>query len=128
MRETLSAELQRFIRRYLNSVQQLEILLLLFNEPQRHLSVEEISAILRSTASSVRLRLTGLVRRGLVQADDRNRYAYASDEQRDRIVGELRMEYQTRQARVIDFMFSEPSDTVTSFADAFRLKEDDDGR
>lgn len=120
----LSDALKRFLRRNFSSVEELEIVLLLFSEPQRSWSSEEISTQLRGSLTSVKKRLERLARKQLVAADG-GRWRYRPGDERDARVAELESEYHIRQARVIDFLFSEPTDALRSFADAFRLKDDD---
>jgi hypothetical protein len=124
----LSVALRRFIRRNISSVEQLEILLLLFADSLRRWSVSEISLRLRSSEASVAKRLGDLEKRRLAVRDEQGSFSYRSDPRTDARMIELRDQYSVRQARIIDFIFSEPSDALSSFAEAFRLKEDDRDR
>lgn len=126
MQLPFSAALRRFLSRCISSVEQVEILLLLRRTGTRAWTIDEISGELRSSATSVRSRLAQLARSGLIERVD-DRYAYVAGPH-DAVVEELFYEYETRRVRLIEAIFSQPLDSARSFADAFRLREDDDDR
>jgi hypothetical protein len=120
---------QRFIATHIDSIEKLEVLLLLRSRADREWSALEVSQELRITGSSATARLEDLAARRLLSKADgsepsyRYRPASAEDEQ---AVGELQATYSTRRVSVISFIFSKPLDKVRGFADAFRLKRDKD--
>lgn len=67
--------------------------------------------------------------RGLAQKIPDGTYRYASSERFENTVKELADVYRSRRTSVIQTIFSGPSDAVRSFADAFKLgqEEEDDG-
>jgi hypothetical protein len=81
---------------------------------------------LRSTPQSIASRLQALRHHGLLRADG-ERYRY-DPSKHDDVVAELQEEYDVRRGRVIEAIFARSIDTMHSFADAFRLGEDDDDR
>ena len=123
----LSLGLQRFVRRNIVSVEQLEILLLLFDDPAKGWRADEISRRLRSSMTSVAKRLGDLSRRRLIVEENGN-YCYVCDDRIDEQLEELRAAYQVSPSRVIDLIFSESDAALSSFADAFRLRPEDSDR
>lgn len=130
----LPADIERFIVQHIDSVEQLEVLLMLADHPGRTWSAAQIAEEMRGNASSVAMRLEVLHALGLVERagdphEARYRYAPRTEEQRRAVRG-LASAYQERRVSVINVIFSTPSDSVRAFADAFRLtrpKEDDRG-
>ncbi|MFL5345254.1 MAG: hypothetical protein ACJ8AT_10695 [Hyalangium sp.] len=120
---------QRFIAAHIDSIEKLEVLLLLRARPDREWSAREVSQELRITESSATARLEDLTARRLLGKAAGSapvyRYAPASADD-DQDVGELQATYSTRRVSVISFIFSKPLDKVRGFAEAFRLKRDKD--
>ncbi|HTU68941.1 MAG TPA: hypothetical protein VMF11_01355 [Candidatus Baltobacteraceae bacterium] len=120
-----SPALLAFIRDNIISVEQIRVLLLLSDDPQRSWTAQEISATLTSTRRSILHRLSLLVARGLVKREPDERYHYASDLERDALVAELRRELATRPVSVIGVIFSQRNRALESFSDAFLLGSED---
>jgi hypothetical protein len=121
----------RFIHEYIDSVEQLEVLLLLRSSAPSAWTAEAVARDLRTAETSVTARLKTLHTQKLVEAstvEGSTAYRYAPDGAgTDRLVGELASEYALRRVAVITLIFSKPNDAVRSFADAFRIRKDEDG-
>jgi hypothetical protein len=118
----------RDLLQLLDSVEQLEALLLLHRRPDRDWTAEEVSEELRTNAQSVATRLDGLRFSGLVgpgHGAGTHRYAPRTRDLLD-AVDALAEEYSVRRVSVITFIIAKPSDRIRSFADAFRLRRDPD--
>jgi len=119
---------QRFISTHIDSIEKLEVLLLLRARADRDWNARDVSQELRITEASANARLEDLkARRLLVAAGNPPTYRYnpaSSDDAQD--VAQLQETYSTRRVSVISFIFSKPLDKVRGFADAFRLKRDKD--
>ena len=126
--ERFSKEFSDFVRDNIISVEQIHVLLLLHEHPESSFSASDLSAALSSTPRSVLHRLNVLLNRRLVERVDGSRFRYASESERDRLVGELRREYSARPVSVIGLIFSERSGALESFSDAFLLGGDDNDR
>ena len=100
------------------------MLLILLANAERAWTVDEISAILRSSPNSIRSRLKMLEQRGL-SASVPEGYRYAASGRLHEMVEILADEYALRRFSVIELVFSRP-DAARSFADAFRLREGDE--
>jgi hypothetical protein len=125
----LPPQVQRFIATHIDSIEKLEVLLLLRTRADRDWSARDVSQELRITESSATARLEDLTARRLLvkAAGSASSYRYhpASPED-EQDVSELQATYSTRRVSVISFIFSKPLDKVRGFADAFRLKRDKD--
>lgn len=122
---------QRFISTHIDSIEKLEVLLLMRARAEREWNARDVSMELRITEASAAARLQDLTARRLLVEHPSSplsyRYHPASSED-EQAVGELQETYNTRRVSVISFIFSKPLDKVRGFADAFRLKRDkDDG-
>ena len=121
---------QRFISTHIDSIEKLEVLLLMRARAEREWSARDVSLELRITESSAAARLQDLTaRRLLVERGTPPSYRFSPASSEDaQDVAELQDTYSTRRVSVISFIFSKPLDRVRGFADAFRLKRDkDDG-
>jgi hypothetical protein len=118
-----SDQFRTFVNKYITSVEQIEVLLILVANPERTWPVHEISAILRSSPNSIAARLDALARSRLAQGDLENGYRYAASGRSHEMVEQLQDEYAARRFSVIELVFSRP-DAARSFADAFRLRDE----
>ncbi|HTX03259.1 MAG TPA: hypothetical protein VMD07_06225 [Candidatus Acidoferrales bacterium] len=121
--QAFPSDVESFIAYCIDSVEQVEVLLLMRVHAERSWTIAELSEHLRSSRRSVGLRLGSLVAHGLVARDGMSfRYAAADDD--DALVERLGAVYDERRSAVIDRIFSERRDPMRQFADAFRLRED----
>ncbi|HYX33085.1 MAG TPA: hypothetical protein VE954_08205 [Oligoflexus sp.] len=119
----LDQNIEKFIFACINSVEQLEILLLL--RARKELESDTITQELRTTSSSVEKRLSDLMRKNLVTMREDNGkriYVYAPANYSD-TMDQLSALYASHRVSVINLIFSKPSDALTGFSDAFRFKE-----
>ena len=121
---------QRFISTHIDSIEKLEVLLLMRARAEREWNARDVSLELRITEASAAARLQDLTAsRLLVEKGNPSSYRYSPASSEDaQDVAALQETYSTRRVSVISFIFSKPLDRVKGFADAFRLKRDkDDG-
>jgi hypothetical protein len=119
-----SSGFQTFVRANIGSVEQVDVLLLLYGDPTRYWTVDEISGALQSSPSSIAQRMRILCSRGLACRDD-DRYRYQNDDKLDPLVAELQREYRLRPVSIIELIYSRRNAAIESFADAFRITGDD---
>lgn len=119
-----SPAFRTFVNKTITSVEQIEVLLILHANPDRVWSVGEISAILRSSPYAIESRMPGLIGARLAKAVEGG-YQYVASGRSHAYVEMLQEEYSARRFSVIELVFSRP-DPLQSFADAFRLKEEED--
>jgi hypothetical protein len=127
----LPIEIQTFVVDHLDSIEQVEVLLLLRERRERAWTPSELSRELRSAPESVAKRLRGLLDKKLVTLYSEKGpggellYSYQPpSEKADHLVGELAEQYRTRRFSVINLILSKPADAIRTFADAFKIKKD----
>jgi hypothetical protein len=116
----------RFLEENIDTVPQLETLLMMSETPGRSWSIADVA--LRNYVSEQRAAdtVSALQRRGLVIADEsppRFRFDPATDEARA-LVAELARCYQRNLSRITELIHSKPSASIKEFARAFDLKKD----
>jgi DNA-binding MarR family transcriptional regulator len=121
------AEIEQFIGQHVESLAQLETLLLLRREPGRSWTGADLSRQLYVTPDVCTSIITDLERRGFVLRDAANadlvRYRSAGDVT-DQLIDQLASLYHQRRVAVITQIYSKPVKKVQTFADAFRLRRE----
>ncbi|WP_141592787.1 hypothetical protein [Myxococcus sp. AB056] len=121
---------QRFISTHIDSLEKLEVLLLLRARADREWTASAVSLELRITDASAASRLEDLTNRRMLVSDGASppSYRYSPESSEDvQAVTELAAVYGAKRVSVITFIFSRPLDKVRGFAEAFILKKDKDG-
>jgi hypothetical protein len=124
----LIAEIPETVRRFvianIDSVPELEAVLLLRSHADRDWSAEDAGARLYVSVMMAAHVLGVLTQRGLLSmTGERYRYAPASTEL-DAAVATLAATYATNLIAVTHLIHSKPSPSVLQFADAFRLRKE----
>jgi hypothetical protein len=122
----ISARVLRFIEECIDSVPQLEALLIMFDDPGGRWSVADISArTYISHADAVRL-LDRLARRELVHSADSGSHFRISlpDEARRALLDEVARTYRANLTHIATFIHRKPPASVKEFARAFDLKRE----
>jgi hypothetical protein len=120
----LQPRVRTFLSEYINSIEQLETLLLMRASPDRTWDAEAINCELRTSLASAAERLSELAQRRLIVVDPSSpsRYRYEPVDAGTRAIIDLVADaYRERRVTVISFIFSKPPDAIRRFADAFRL-------
>ena len=116
------AEVRRFIAAEIESVGQLEVLLLLRGAPDKSWAPDEVARALVMQPASATDWLDQMAGGRLVaQSAEGYRYAPASREV-ERTVDGLAESYAKYRVAVISLIFSKPSEGVTGFSEAFRIR------
>ena len=125
--DDISLEVKAFIAAHIESVLQLEILLLLHSQRDRQWTAGDVAQELRIDPIWASSMLAGLSDAGVLSASATApptfQYQPRSVEI-DRAVDELAGAYATRRVTIIGLIFSKPLDNIRSFADAFRIRKD----
>ncbi len=111
---------RKFIAEHIDSVEQLEVLILLRANRDRAFTVSEVNDRIKSSATSVEGRLSDLTGQGFLQHTDRS-YRYEASPEVDATVADLASAYAERRVSVIELIFSKPTDKLRAFADAFKV-------
>ena len=126
--EGIPARVTQFITDHVESVMQLEVLLLLAGQPGRAWSAADLAQQLRIDPAWVDGQLRAMTAKGLVVVVDAAPTPQFRYEPRTpdlaRTVDELARAYADRRVTVIGLIFSNPVDKLRSFADAFRIRKD----
>lgn len=128
--QVIPEDLRKFIDMHIDSVEQLEVLLLLRRSAGRSWTVEAVSEDLRSSDMSARIRLQDLTSRGMLErelAEGKTLFRYAPRDGRlAALIDRLADLYASRPARLIELIFSKPTDQLKALADSFRLRRTED--
>jgi hypothetical protein len=120
----LPEDVSHFVTQFMESVEQLEVLLLLRRSPERAWSAGEVARELYSHPTSVIQRLELLLGQGLLREHGQGCFQYAPrSSDLDRTVGVLAELYRERRVAIITLIASKPLENVKAFADAFRIRK-----
>jgi hypothetical protein len=120
----LPPDVRDFITRHIVSVEELEILLLLQEGKERDWSPAEINARLRSQEVSIRKWLDALAALQLARRTVGGRYQFAPATDRlARDAMALADAYRERRIKVIELIFSKPTEKLLEFVRAFELRK-----
>lgn len=126
----LPDHVRNFIFEFIDSVELLEVLLLLSSDPSRSWSSQALSNELRSNSNSIDGRLNRLKRIGLIQENPSapGEYNYKPGHPSfDKTVTELAEAYSTKRHRILEMIFS-PLKQARVLADAFRISAQKPGK
>ena len=127
MANEFPAEIEQFIAQHIESLAQLELLLLLRREPSRGWTCHELSKQLYITPDVCASIVADLERRGFLLRDAANNDLYwyrSAGTATDQLIDQLADLYQQRRVAVITQIYSRPVKNVQTFADAFRLRRE----
>jgi hypothetical protein len=121
--EGISDDVQQFITAHVDSVEKLEILLLLHGERDATWTADRVSRAIRRNVASVDRCLKQLASAKLLEGSGEGGYLFgppnrAVAAQVDRVAET----HAARRVAVVELIVSNPMDAVTSFADAFRFR------
>jgi len=125
MDEAVSERVRAFLVGQIDSVVQLETLLLLNREPQREFNAREVAGELRIDPAWAEPNLSELWARGTITRIDGNDVRYragARAPETQETIQELAAAYATMRVSVIALIFSKPASPLRSFVNAFRLR------
>lgn len=125
----IAQEVSLFLADHIDSVLELELLLLLRSESARTWTAAELANELKIDPAFAAAQLEKFHHRKFLartdQADGAYRYAPASPEL-DAAVASVAATYATHRVSMIALIFSKPTSTLKSFADAFRIRKDNE--
>src|SRR5688500_3461862 len=119
----IPVDVQRRIYSHINSVEQLEVLLLARARADQAWNGESVAQERRVDPAPAAGRLEDLEARGFLVAagDSGTEYRYRPrDSTLDQTVGGLAQAYKERRFGVINLIFSKPLDNIRTFSDAFK--------
>jgi len=114
-----------FIARYIHSVEQLEILCLLVEHPDRSWRDSEVFKDIQSSLESVSKTLQYFSGERLLAIDSIGAYRFPGDNEiLSRLTRELVDIYRQKRVTVVEAIYTMPADPIRNFADAFRIKKE----
>jgi hypothetical protein len=120
----LPDDVYRFLYQYIDSVEQLEVLLLTRRSPGRSWTAGDMARDLYSHPSSIAGRFERLLGRGLLRESAPGCFQYAPrSAELDQAVGRAAEMYRERRVAVISLIASKPIENVRAFSDAFRIRK-----
>ncbi|KYG63210.1 hypothetical protein AZI86_16030 [Bdellovibrio bacteriovorus] len=123
MSNEIPESLRLFLRRNINSVSLLDVLFLLKRGAPQTWSPEELSVEMRTNKSYAASQLAELQALNLIHLDG-TKYIYDPSPQDREMIEALESLYNSRRSTVINFIYSQPIDSIRDFADAFKIKKD----
>jgi hypothetical protein len=126
MNDDFPADIKQFIADTIDSVAQLELLLLLRSEAGKQWTAEEAGKALYSAADVTALQMADLQQKRLLAPGTATGTFHYRPEPPDvaRLVDRLADLYRQRRVAVITAVYTKPIDKIKSFADAFRLRKE----
>lgn len=124
MATSVSADIRRFIAEHIRSIAQLDLLLLLYADPDRSWSAQAAAAAIYAAPDMTQRLLDQLLISGLLAADEqKTAYHYApSRDEVGRVVEQTASLYRDRPMSVVSLLYADRGDAIQDFADAFRLR------
>lgn len=131
MADPLPRDVKRFINKHIHSVTQLELLLHLHDNPGEAVTPETAARELRLGEEHAVSLLHDLRTRGLLathegEGEDGYRYEPRTRDLARQVQATAKV-YPAYRHRIIQLIFSKPPESVTNFAQAFRIRKDEDG-
>lgn len=124
MSNEISEELRSFIRRNINSVSLLDVLFLLKKDAHRKWTPEGVSHEMRTNPSYAASQLYELVAMKCLSFEEPNLFWFDPQAESSELFDQLEELYNSRRATVINFIYSQPIESIRNFADAFKMKKD----
>jgi hypothetical protein len=121
----IAPEVISFLGENIESVLALELLLLLRNDPSRAFTSSDLAHQLKIDSAHAEAQLAGFCQRGLLSRGEATptTYRYAPQSaQIDATVAAVAAAYATHRVTIIGLIFSKPTSTLKTFADAFRIR------
>jgi hypothetical protein len=132
LKDSLPSDVARFLSEHIESVEAVNVLLLLFEQPARAWSADEVGRESRTNEFSAELHLRALADKRLLRVSPGPPVTYQADPAFTHVVSSLARTFRERRVAVITFIYSRPDDAekaptdpLQAFADAFKLRKDE---
>lgn len=116
-------ELASFIQRNIDSIADLEALLILREQPGTPWGASAIAARLYISEEYAREVMERLRNRGLVRIAEEG-YCYAAEPAAEPVIARVAEYYATHLIAVTNFIHAKPTNRIRQFAEAFKFKKD----
>ena len=123
--DDIPPEVRAFLARHIESVLQLEVLLLLRAHADHVWTADAVSREFRIDPTWTAEQLANLAAHGILGREESAGYRYApATAEMEGAVSATADAYATHRVTLIGLIFSKPPSPIRSFADAFRLRKD----
>jgi hypothetical protein len=116
--EGIPEDIERLIFAHIDSVEQIDVILLLKSQPEKWWTPESISSELRTTPKSIKARLQHSMRLKLFEVKGDSYRYNPKDPATNELITQLAECYRVRKHRILELIFS-PAKRARNFADAF---------
>jgi hypothetical protein len=127
--EPIPEDLRQFLQSYITSVEQLEILRILGEDPAREWTAEDIGKLAQVSVESIRIKLQELQQRGLLRCRVEETALFCQfgphTQDLDDALRRLLTLYRQRPVSMIRLVYERPASSLRDFADAFRIRSKD---
>jgi len=123
--DPLTDDLKHFILENIDSIERLEVLILLHRDSSRHWTAEAVNQELRSNIKWVQSHLEVLTKLNILQCEDKINYFYKPQTtELESLCSRLIQLYKERRVMVINFIYNQSAERIKSLADAFKIRRD----
>jgi hypothetical protein len=131
LKDSLPHDVRQFLLDHIESVEAITVLLLVYAEPARQWTAQEVGRESRTNDWSAGLQLEALSARGLFRSTAGPPPTYQADGRHAQAIATLGRTFRERRVAVITFIYNRPdevgessADPLQAFADAFKLRKD----
>jgi hypothetical protein len=118
-------EIAEFLKKHIDSVMQLEVLLLVRTRADKDWLASDVASELRIDQAWTETTLAKFANAGILERSGSSyRFTSAVPEMQQRLAEVARL-YDQRRVTIISMIFSEPADPIRQFTDAFRFRKEE---
>jgi len=122
--EPVPENVRRFVIQHVQSIAQLEILLLVSSSSERWWTVKEIYKALLNNEAMVQKTLDDFTHRRLVVKSDSETYQFSSLEEDRALMRSTAEIYRDRPGKIVQLIYETPASEIEEFARAFRIRKE----
>lgn len=124
MDKRIPEDIREFLLDCIETVSQLELLLVIYQFKDKKWSAATVSRELRTNPSMAAKQMETLSSKGILKKED-DLFSYSPDSELTHHKVEKLFElYHERPVAIVTFIFTKPEEKLKGFADAFKLKKD----
>jgi hypothetical protein len=123
MSDQIPSQVEIFVRDCIGSIAELELLLLLAEDPAQSWTVDAAARQLYVTPASVEAVFTQMTSKGLLSHGAEGYRFTPRTPELDETIKALKELYASRRLKVMEMIYAGPTEKYQSFADAFRLRK-----
>ena len=124
MESGLPQNIRNFLTDCIETVSQLELLFIFFENKTRTWTAISISKELRTHASMALKQMDVLQSKGILKKEN-DQFSYAPQSEKiDENISKLHELYRERPVAIVTFIYTKPEDKLKGFADAFKFKKE----